>query len=62
MADMIRVRPVEGRSLPLEKAPRRRVDREMEVPNRVYYRRALSRGDIARAEQPKKPRRASEEK
>jgi hypothetical protein len=49
MNDTIRVVPVEGRSLPLEQAPRRRVDREMDVPNTAYYRRALSRGDIARA-------------
>lgn len=44
--DTLRVRPVEGRSLPLETAPRRRVDRPMQVPNAEYYRRAIARGDI----------------
>lgn len=45
----IRVVPVEGRSLPIEGRPRRRVDKEMDVPNTAYYRKALGRGDIARA-------------
>lgn len=44
----IRVGPVKGRRLPLETEPKRRVDREMDVPNTAYYRRAIARGDIER--------------
>lgn len=43
----IAICPVEGRSLPLETAPRRRVDKPMRVPNTDYYRRAIAKGDIA---------------
>lgn len=42
------VKPVEGATLPLE-GSRRRIDRPMRVPNSEYIRRALARGDIARA-------------
>lgn len=44
----IRVRPVEGRSLPVETSPERRIEREQSVPNTAYYRRAIERGDIQR--------------
>ena len=59
--DTIAVRPVEGRSLPLENAPRRRITEAMRVPNTAYYRRAIAKGDIAlddasAAPAPKKPR------
>lgn len=46
--DTIAIRPVEGRTLPLESAPRRRVDKPMRVPNTDYYRRAIAKGDIER--------------
>jgi|GEM_PF-4464023 len=52
MADMLNVKPVKGATLPLERAglPKRRtVDRPMAVPNTLYYRRALRRGDLAKA-------------
>lgn len=49
--ETIHVRPVEGRALPLEAHPRRRVEREMRVPNTEYYRRAIARGDIELVDQ-----------
>lgn len=48
-SDTIQIKPVDGRSLPLEHHPRRRVEREMRVPNTAYYRRAIAKGDIALA-------------
>lgn len=45
--DTLAIRPVEGRTLPLESAPRRRVDKPIRVPNTDYYRRAIAKGDIA---------------
>ena len=48
--DMIRIKPVEGKSLPLEAQPRRRVMQTTTVPNTAYYRRAIARGDVALAE------------
>lgn len=48
--DMIRIKPVEGKSLPLEAQPRRRVTQVTTVPNTAYYRRAIARGDVALAE------------
>lgn len=44
--DTIRIKPVEGKSLPFETQPRRRVDAEVTVPNTAYYRRAVARGDV----------------
>lgn len=49
----MKVQPVEGRMLPLLKDPKRYVDREMDVPDHPYYRRALKRGDIAEASAPR---------
>ena len=46
MADQLKVRAVEGRELPLEGMPARRVVGEMSVPNTAYYRRAIRRGDL----------------
>lgn len=43
----LHVQPVEGRSLPLAKDPKRHLVGAREVPNTSYYRRALKRGDIA---------------
>lgn len=57
--DMIEVTAVEGRSLPREDAPRRRVEGTMKVPNTLYYRRALSRGDIKLASETKPAEAAS---
>ena len=52
--DSIAVKPVDERLLPLERSGvnhmRRHVDKPMRVPNTAYYRRALLRGDIVRAE------------
>lgn len=58
MQTHIEVEPVEGRSLPLEMMTSRRVNRRMNVPNTAYYRRAIRRGDIKRAE-PEKAKRAA---
>ena len=51
--DTIQVRPVEGRALPRENAPKARISEECPVPNSAYYRRALARGDIELATAPK---------
>lgn len=45
----LKVKSVEGRTLPLAHDPKRHVAGTMEVPDAVYYRRALARGDIALA-------------
>lgn len=49
MGDMIRVLPVEGRTMVRESDPRQRITTECEVPDTAYYRRALARGDLATA-------------
>lgn len=60
MSKTIRVRPVEGQGLlPLEAAPKRRLDREMEVPDTRYYRHALAKGSIELASAPTKPARSA---
>lgn len=46
----LKVRPVEGRSLPRENAPKTRITEECPVPNSPYYRRAIARGDIELAD------------
>jgi hypothetical protein len=52
--DTIAVKPVDERLLPMERSGvnhlRRHIDRPMLVPNTAYYRRALLRGDIQRAQ------------
>jgi hypothetical protein len=52
MADTMKIKPVEGRSLPLESNPRKRIERECEVPASSYYRRAIDAGDIQLASAP----------
>lgn len=42
----LRVKPVEGRSLPREDNPRRRITEECSVPSTRYYRQAIRKGDI----------------
>jgi hypothetical protein len=62
MADTILVAPVEGASLPLEANPRRRVDREMAVPNTRYYREAIRKGDLVDVVAAKKAAKAAPKK
>lgn len=56
MTDRIAVQPVEGRRLPRHDDPKRHVDKAMSVPNTLYYRRAIKRGDIAEAKPTRKKR------
>lgn len=51
--DTIRIKPVDGKSLPFETSPRRRVTAEVTVPNTAYYRRAVARGDVELCAEPK---------
>ncbi len=44
--ETIKVWPVEGRSMPREDNPQRRITEPVAVPNTVYYRRAIARGDL----------------
>ena len=46
MGDTLKVYPVEGRAMPREDAPARRITKETVVPNTAYYRRAIERGDL----------------
>jgi hypothetical protein len=56
MPKQIKIRAVEGRSLPLLADPRRIIVGERVVPWHSYYLRALARGDIERVgKRAKKP-------
>lgn len=46
MEDTINIKPVAGRSLPVEGDFGKRVTKPMTVKNTAYYRRAIRRGDI----------------
>lgn len=56
MGDLIRVAPVEGRTMVREDDPRIRITEECSVPNTAYYRRAIARGDLAPASDAKPAR------
>ena len=42
----LKVRSVEGRKLPFAHDPKRHIEGTAEVPDVVYYRKAIARGDI----------------
>ncbi len=44
--EMLKVRAVPGRTLPLEDNSRKYVEGTTEVPNSRYYRRAIANGDL----------------
>ncbi len=47
MRKMIRVRPVPGRTIPHEEVRSRMISEPCEIPDTMYARRAIARGDLA---------------